>query len=211
MEIPAPETTFDPVLVQDVYSTQVVNVLFEGIVSYDYLARPLRFVPTLAETLPTVSADGLVWTIHLRHGIYFKDDPVFQGRHRELTSDDVLYSLKRFIDPQNHSPYAFLIEGKILGLDALAEAAKSSHRPFSYDTPVSGLEKLDAWTLRIHLNQPDPNFLHVLAQPNYGIVAREAVEHWERCRFPSRRNRSLLFGRVRARQQNGAVDQSPIP
>ena len=68
---------------------------------------------------------------------------MFKGRRRELTARDYAYSIKRFLDPMNRSPYAFLFEGKIVGLDEFAAAAKTSGR-FDYDAPVAGLERRTA-------------------------------------------------------------------
>ena len=38
-----------------------------------------------------------VWTIKLRPGIYFQDDPAFKGQKRELTANDYVYSFKRYL------------------------------------------------------------------------------------------------------------------
>ncbi|MGZ5144968.1 MAG: ABC transporter substrate-binding protein, partial [Burkholderiales bacterium] len=85
------------------------------------------------------------------------------------------YSVRRFLDPKNRSPYAFLFEGKIVGLDELAARAKKTDR-FDYDAQIPGLETPDRYTLRIRLNKTDFNFSHVLAFSLAGAVAREAVE-----------------------------------
>src|SRR4029079_605637 len=106
---------------------------------------------------------------------YFADDPAFNGKQRELTAEDYAYTIKRYLDPKNRSPYSFLFEGKIAGLDELAAQAKKSGR-FDYDAKVSGLEMPDRYTLRIRLRQTDFNFSHVLAFSQVGAVAREVVE-----------------------------------
>ena len=107
--------------------------------------------------------------------IRFSDDPAFKGKPRELTAADYAYAIKRFLDPKNRAQYAFLFEGKIVGLDKLAADAKKSGR-FDYDAPVAGLETPDRYTLRIRLNEVDYNFSHVLAFFMVGAVAREAIE-----------------------------------
>src|SRR4029078_4501157 len=94
---------------------------------------------------------------------------------RDLTARDYAYSIKRFLDPKNRSPYAFLFEGKIIGLDELAARAKKTDR-FDYDADVPGLETPDRYTLRIRLKQTDFNFSHLLAFPLSGAVARETIE-----------------------------------
>ena len=171
----AAETGFDPVKVSDYYSGSVIEAVYDPLLTYDYLARPAKLVPNVAESMPVVSPDGRIYTVRIRQGVYFTPDPVFKGVRRELIASDYAYSFKRFLDPRHRSPYAFLFEGKIVGLDELAARAKAGGR-FDYDAPVAGLETVDRYTLRITLRQPDTNFPHVLAFPLVGAVAREVME-----------------------------------
>ena len=169
------ETGFDPVRVSDYYSGTVIEAIFDPLLTYDYLARPAKLVPNTAESLPQVSDHGKTYSFQIRKGIYFTPEPSFKGKKRELTAADYAYSIKRFLDPKNRSPYAFLFDGKIVGLDELAAQAKKSGR-FDYDAKVAGLETPDRHTLRIRLKKPDLNFSHVLALTLTGAVAREAIE-----------------------------------
>jgi ABC-type transport system substrate-binding protein len=171
----AAESGFDPVKVSDYYSGTIIEQIFEPLLTYDYLARPAKLVPNVATSLPTVSEDGKTYTLTIRRGIYFSDDPAFKGQRRELTAQDYAYSIKRFLDPANRSPYAFLFEGKIVGLDGLAAQAKKSGK-FDYDARIAGLETPDRDTLRIRLTSTDLNFSHVLAFSLTGAVAREVIE-----------------------------------
>ncbi|MEF9944020.1 MAG: ABC transporter substrate-binding protein, partial [Burkholderiaceae bacterium] len=92
---PVAETGFDPVQINDLYSSNVLAHIFDAPLTYDYLARPVKVVPNTVEALPQVSADGKTWTFKVRPGIYFNDDPAFKGKKRELTAADYVYSLKR--------------------------------------------------------------------------------------------------------------------
>ena len=168
------ETGFDPVKVSDYYSGVVIAAIFDPLLTYDYLARPAKLVPNVAAALPQIADNGKTYTFRLKPGIHFTPDPAFKGRPRELTAADYVYSIKRFLDPKNRSPYAFLFEGKIAGLDQLAAEAKKSGR-FDYDAAVAGFEMPDRYTLRIRLNETDFNFSHVLAFPLVGAVARETI------------------------------------
>jgi ABC-type transport system substrate-binding protein len=169
------ETGFDPVKVSDYYSGVVISAIFDSLLTYDYLARPAKLKPNIATALPRITDGGKTYTLTLRPGIYFTPDAAFKGQKRELTAADYAYSIKRFLDPQNRSPYAFLFEGKIAGLDRLAADAKKTGR-FDYDAPVAGLEAPDRYTLRIRLTEADFNFSHVLGFSMVGAVAREAIE-----------------------------------
>jgi ABC-type oligopeptide transport system substrate-binding subunit len=112
----AAETGFDPVRVHDYYSGHVLEAVYDTLLTYDYLARPAKVVPSAA-AMPEISADGKTYTFRIKKGIYFTDDPAFTGKKRELTAQDFAYSIRRFFDPKNRSPYAFLFTGKIVGLD----------------------------------------------------------------------------------------------
>ena len=171
---PSAETGFDPARVSDLYSATVNEVIFERLLTYDYLARPAKLVPMLAEAMPEVADEGRTYTFHLRKGIYFAQDPAFKGRQRELVAQDFVYSILRFFDPKNRSPYAFMLEG-IAGVMELAARAEKSGR-FDYDAKVSGLEALDKYTLRIRLKETDYNFPFKIAHTSYGAVAREVIE-----------------------------------
>jgi ABC-type transport system substrate-binding protein len=172
---PAAETGFDPAGVQDLYSATIEQMLFETLLTYDYLARPAKLVPLTADAMPVVSDGGKTYTVRIRKGIHFIDDPVFKGRKRELTAADYAYSLKRLVDPKLRSPWAWLVEGKIVGLDEVAEAAKASGN-FDYDAKVAGIETPDRYTLRIRLKEPDYNLPYILAHEPTSAVAREVIE-----------------------------------
>jgi ABC-type transport system substrate-binding protein len=171
----AADDGFDPIRSVNFYSGWVGEAIYERLLGYDYLARPARLVPQAAESLPQVSADGRTYLFQVRKGIYFAPDPAFKGVRRELTAQDFVYSIKRMLDPANRAPTAGFVQGKIAGLDALAEKAKQGGR-FDYDAPVSGLRAEGRYTLRIELNKPDTNFAFVMAATPLAAVAREVIE-----------------------------------
>jgi len=170
------ETGFDPVQVNDVYSAIIFGHIFDAPLTYDYLARPFKLKPATAAALPEVSADGKVWTVRLRPGIYFADDPAFRGRKRELTAQDYVYSLKRHFDPKNKSPNFYLLDKRIVGMDAIRKQALAGGK-FDYDREVEGLRAIDRYAFRIVLTEPTPNLRYYLAYCNLSCaVAREVIE-----------------------------------
>ncbi|MEP7064297.1 MAG: ABC transporter substrate-binding protein [Betaproteobacteria bacterium] len=172
---PVAESGFDPAAAHDLYSAEIEQAVFETLYTYDYLARPSKVVPLTAESMPVITDDGRTYTIKLRKGIYFTPDAAFKGKRRELTVDDYIFELKRLADPKIKSAWTFLVEGKIVGLDELAEAAKKSGK-FDYDAKIDGLEAVDRYTLRIRLKQTDYNLPYVLAHEPTSAVAREVVD-----------------------------------
>src|SRR5262249_53198991 len=125
----------DPAGTQETLATGVESQIFDALYAWDYLARPYRFVPSIATGMPDISADGKVWTIRIREGVYFSDDPAFGGKKRELTAADFVYTWKRLVDPRVRSPNSDLLEHKLVGLDAAVAKAKSSGR-FDYDAQI---------------------------------------------------------------------------
>jgi ABC-type transport system substrate-binding protein len=168
------ETGFDPIKVTDNYSSQVIEVVYERLLNYAYLARPMKLMAGTAETLPEVTDNGKTYLFRLRKGIFFHPDPAFKGTRRELTAADYAYAIKRLVDPANRSPWRFLVDGKIVGLDEVAKAART--RPFDYDAKVPGLEVVDRYILRIRLTGTDYNFAYIMAMPTMSAVAREVIE-----------------------------------
>ncbi len=169
------ETGFDPQVAQDLYSNTIIQAIFDPLYEYDYLARPHRIVPRVADGMPEISADGRTWKIRLKKGIHFADDPVFKGKPRELTAHDFVYTLKRLVDPKLRSPNAFLVSGMFVGLDAAVDAARGAGR-LDYDQEIEGLRALDRYTLQLVLARPDYTFLPKLTATQTAAVAREVIE-----------------------------------
>jgi ABC-type transport system substrate-binding protein len=174
---PTDVTGFDPAATQETYATLVEQKIFDALYVWDYLARPYKFVPSIATGMPEISADGRVWTIRIRPGVYFADDPAFAGKKRELTAADFVYAWKRIVDPRVRSPNSDLLDHKIVGLDAAVAKAKPSGR-FDYDAEIQGLRAADRYTIRLELIDPDYTFLELLDSAALRAVAREVIEKY---------------------------------
>jgi ABC-type transport system substrate-binding protein len=173
------ETGFDPAQITDLYSRIVTPHIFEALYCYDHLARPLKVKPLTAAGMPEHSEDFRVWTVKLRPGIFFAEDPAFKGKPRELVAQDFVYSFKRFADPALKSPgWSSLEQAKIVGLSELRRQAEQGKKPFDYDHDIEGLRALDRFTLQFKLAEPDPRFVnnYLAASDLYGAVAREVVQ-----------------------------------
>ena len=174
------ETSLDPAKINDLYSRTLTPHIFEGLYTYDHLARPVKIKPLTAEAMPERSADFRVWTVKIRPGIFFAADPAFKGKRRELVAQDYVYSYKRFADPANKSPAWSGMETEgFLGLNELRARALADKKPFDYDAEIDGIRALDRYTLRFMIKEPRPRFLEGLAASDvYGAVAREVVEFY---------------------------------
>jgi oligopeptide transport system substrate-binding protein len=170
--------SLDPVQTNTVYDVREVSKLYEGLLEYHYLKRPHELAPNLAEAMPTVSEDGLVYTFQIKQGVRFHDSPCFAHHTgRELVAEDFVYALKRVADPKLQSPYFSILKGKIKGLDEWRKRFTKAPQT-DYNKPVEGIQALDKYTLQFTLQQPYPQFLYILAMPCCYAVPQEAVQHY---------------------------------
>jgi oligopeptide transport system substrate-binding protein len=177
VSFPVAETGFDPQAAGDIYSQYVDRAIFDPLYRYDYLARPYKIIPNIATAMPEISSDGKTWTMHVKPGIYFSDDPVFNGKKRELTAADYVFAWKRIIDPKIRSNNVSIFDGKLVGADKMVAAAKATGK-FDYDAPIEGLQAIDRYTIRVKLNFPSYELQSDLTTGPSAAVAREVIEKY---------------------------------
>jgi len=172
------ETGFDPVQISDLYSRTITANIFDAPLQYEFLARPFRYRANTLVALPDVSADFKTFTLHIKPGIYFADDPAFGGKKRELVAADYVYSWKRHYDPRWKSPNLYVLENaKILGLSELRQELMAAKKPFDYEREVEGLKALDKYTVQIKTGEPNPRLLLEFTDGSvWGAMAREVVD-----------------------------------
>ena len=150
-------------------------MIFETLLTYDYLARPAKLVPLTAEALPQITDNGQTYTFRLRKGIYFTPDPAFKGAKRELVADDYVY-LAEAADG-SEDPLAVDVARRRQDRRPRRAGGEGEGDAAASTTPrrSPGLEAVDRYTLRIRLKQPDYNLSYVLAHEPTSAVAREVV------------------------------------
>ena len=73
----------------------------------------------------------------------------------------------------NWAWWAFLLTGMLTeNEDGIADQLGSVYHH------LTGLEKIDDHTFRIHLTSPDPRFVYAMAMPYFSVVSRKAVEYY---------------------------------
>lgn len=175
--------TLDSGNLTDVYSLGIASQIFESLYEYHYLKRPCELVPLLAEEMPQISDDHLTYTIRIKKGIFFQDDPCFpDGKGREVTAADFVYALKRIANVKYMSQRWPDWNGRIVGLDEFREFTKGFQRELDvdYSRPVEGLQALDDYTLQFKLTKPWPQLAWYLASAVTAPAAREAAEYYGR-------------------------------
>jgi len=173
--------SLDPADIGDVVSHAVGEEIFECLYEYHYLKRPYQLIPRLAADMPEVSEDGLTYTIKIKKGVYFADDPCFEnGKARRLKTEDFVFAWKRIADIKTRSKNWWIFDNKIIGLDEFREYTKScaKHTDVDYSLPVEGLRTPDDYTLVIRLKKPWPQITYLLAHLPTAPIAKEAVDYY---------------------------------
>jgi peptide/nickel transport system substrate-binding protein/oligopeptide transport system substrate-binding protein len=150
--------TLDPAIGYDWQNWSMIKSVFDGLM--DYVPGTTELRPGLAESYE-ISEDGTTFTFKLRKGVKFHNG-------REMTAEDVKYSLDRVTTPATQSPGAGFF-GSIKGYDAMADGSATS---------LEGVTVVDPYTVKIELSRPDATFLHVMALNFASVVPKEAVDEY---------------------------------
>ncbi|HLP34981.1 MAG TPA: ABC transporter substrate-binding protein [Amoebophilaceae bacterium] len=157
-------------------SLSLLGNVYEGLLEYHYLERPLRPVPNLAAAMPMVSPDGCIYTVTLQKGIFFHDDPCFpDGKGREVVAEDVVYSFKRLSSQSLRLVHYARLWRLIEGFEDFQRNWKFRHFN-DYSAPLPGVKAIGHYTVQFTLIKPFALFLHYLAMPFTSVVAKEAVD-----------------------------------
>ena len=144
---------FDPALISNPADVDILRNVFSGLYRLD---DQLREVPDLAAGQPTVSADGITYTFHLRQDARFSNgDPI--------TADDFIYSWNRAAAMQGDYAGLFNV---VAGYQGVAGGAA---------TQMSGLAKVDDHTLVVTLAKPAGYFLSEVALWPFWVVDQKVI------------------------------------
>jgi len=118
---------FSPLFGRSVYDMWTVNLVFDGLFTYDLDGN---FVPAIAADMYTVSEDGLTYTVTLR-------DDVFFSNGNKLTADDVVFTYNILGDP-SYNGAATVTGMHLLGFDEM-RAGEADH--------LAGVVAIDDYTV----------------------------------------------------------------
>ncbi|NWJ46705.1 MAG: peptide ABC transporter substrate-binding protein [Chloroflexi bacterium] len=156
--------TLDPayVTLTDAIGSQLADNLFEGLLE---LNPQMKVIPASAEALPTVSADGKLYTFKLRKDLKFSNgDP--------LNATDFIYSWNRVarsgITAAAGSAFS-LVDGFDTVWNQKDEATRTA-------MTVSGFKAVDDYTIEITLKKPGTYFLTQSTLPGFYPVNRKVIE-----------------------------------
>jgi ABC-type transport system substrate-binding protein len=144
---------FDPIKQES--SIFVIEQVYDGLVRLD---KNLSIVPCLAEYWE-ISPDGKKHTFYLRMGVKFHHG-------RELSAEDVKFSLERILDKRNNSPYYQFFLPRIVGAKEFREGKTKD---------VAGFKVIDKYSFEIHWTKPFVSALYLMSMHFCKILPRELV------------------------------------
>lgn len=150
-------TSLDPQKISLVNEGVIIGDLMVGLVEDGPDGRP---VPGIAQSWET-SADGLVWTFHLRRALW--------SDGASVAADDFVFAYRRLLDPRTASPYAYLLY--LLKNGEAVNAGKAA-------PSTLGVRAIDALTLELTLAHPAPHLPQILKHASAYPIPRHAVERW---------------------------------
>ena len=161
-----PVETLDPLKI--VYSSdwEVANNIFEGLVSINFSGQ----VQNVLVDSVTIKPDNLTYNLKLKPNVFFHDSPCFQnGKGRKLNSTDIYYTFQRLAKRNYKFSNWHLISDKIVGIEDYRS---------EFNDRISGIQIIDSLKFSITLIHPFSSFLKILANPNFYIVPKEAIEYF---------------------------------
>jgi len=160
--------------ITDAYSYRIACQVYEGLFKFD--DETLNVIPSLAESFG-IDESGTVYTIKLKEGVYFHDDPCFSdGTGREVTAEDVKYCFTRLCTQNiNNQLFSSIFKDVLEGATRYYNATRNGNIP---DFEVSGIKVVDRYTLQLTLTKPNSMFMVNLSMPGCFIYPREAEEKY---------------------------------
>ncbi|MBI3558071.1 MAG: hypothetical protein HY074_17545 [Deltaproteobacteria bacterium] len=172
----------DPVSTYDIIGGEILLQTYEVPYQYDYFSETPHVIPMLADGMPQLSKDALTYTLKIKKGIRFQDDPCFKetsGKGRELKAADFIYSWKRQANVANEAQGFWIFDGKIVGInDFQKKFGQGKPAEEVMKENVEGFKTLDDHTIQIKLTKPYPQLTYALATSFGAPVPEEAVRFY---------------------------------
>jgi oligopeptide transport system substrate-binding protein len=169
-------STLDPAVSYDTVSAEVVYQVYEPLFEYDYLIRPYKIKPLIAQAMPIIENNGLKYTIKIKPNIYYHDSPAFNDKKRSVKAVDFINQIRRLAFRKTKSNGWWLFADKIKGLDDFRNKAKDDFSDF-YTFPIEGLSAPDDQTLIINLKRPYPQLIFALAMAFTSPMPKELIDY----------------------------------
>lgn len=162
-----------PLEITEVTGYRIANQVYEGLVKFDQAS--LDAEPGLAERWE-VNEDATQWTFYLRKDARFHDNECFKaGKGRNVTAADVEWCVRRLCTATPENQMFWLVADRLKGAQEYYD--RSLQNP-DLEESLDGVEVVDEYTVRFHLNFPSAGFLQLLGHNGFYIYPKEAFEYY---------------------------------
>ncbi|WP_343747295.1 ABC transporter substrate-binding protein [Fluviicola sp.] len=161
-----------PLQATTIYTQRITSQIFDPILRLD--ASGSKVIPSVAESF-TVSPDGKSYTLSIRKGIYFHPDECLDGEGRELTAEDVKFTLDMSCSGLAINDVSFMLHDRVVGAAAYNDATKKQLKPGG----VSGIQVVDKYKVRINLVEAFAGFDKLLTYSGFGVFPKEAYDFYK--------------------------------
>jgi ABC-type transport system substrate-binding protein len=166
--------SFDPAIVFNDDSLFVIGQSVETLFQYHYLKRPFEVIPLLAQEMPSISSDGLVYKFKIKKNISYQNSMKEFAGKRTVKAADFVWQIKRLAFKPLKSTGTWLFHGKVRGFDSFTNKVGNDFSKFLTED-IEGLKVIDDYTFEIHLLKPEPNLLYFLAMPFTAPIPKESI------------------------------------
>jgi oligopeptide transport system substrate-binding protein len=164
--------TILPLQATTLYIQRITSQIFDPILRLD--ASGSKVIPSVAESF-TVSPDGKSYTLNIRKGIYFHPDECLDGEGRELTADDVKFTLDMSCSGLKLNEISFMLNDRVVGASDFNKATKTQFKTGG----VSGIKVIDRYKVQINLVEAFAGFDKLLTYSGFGVFPKEAYDFYK--------------------------------
>ena len=190
--------TLDPATAYTTTAHAITGAVYDTLLAYHFLKRPLELMPGLAVAMPELTdlADGRVrYHFELRRDLLFANDECFElggpgRRTREVVAADVAFQLARIADPAVGSPviepFSNIVGFQDFGrklverreLDQLFSELPV-HDQYAAIGGISGVRTPSRYVLEVTLKEPYPQIKYWFAMEFTTPVPWEAIAWYD--------------------------------
>ncbi len=155
----------------DQFSSRIITQLYDPILKINMTT--MNVMPGIAESYE-VSDDAKTYTLKVRKGVTFHKDDCFGRKLHKLDAEDVIFTLEMACSQLEINKISYLLVNRIEGAKEFYDKSKESLP----EEGVSGIKKIDDYTVQITLKEPFSGFDKILSHPSLGVFPKEAYEKY---------------------------------
>jgi len=158
----------DPTFAYYEASIELTEQLFAGILGFDFKNGRLKIVPELAKSWHH-DDNGMVYRLELRDDVHWVTG-ITGEIMRKVTAYDIVWAIRRNIDPKTDAPYAFILYALKNG--------QAIHTGKNTDISTIGVKAINDYVVEFELEYPASYFPSLLTLWIFKPLPREQIQEY---------------------------------